>query len=173
MGTTAHVVLPTRQTVGALAHAQNLTRNALFLFRCAITNCFGFRSRGGSTLQRGGVISTDRPVKGGLCPGCLARPRERAGPNPDSGRPYDRDALPPHGARRFLLSSRLSPLAHRQPHRCQPRCEPASLQVVTVNWPKCSPRPAWSVFASSCENWPQIMKNRFSMPSLGYRAGSQ
>ena len=38
----------------------------------------------------------------------------------------------PRMARRFLLPSRLSPTAHRQPHRCQPRCEPASLQVVTV-----------------------------------------
>ena len=79
----------------------------------------------------------------------------------------------PRMARRFLLSSPLSPVAHRQQHRCQPRCEPASLQVATVNWPKCRPRPAWSVFASSSENWPQMSKNRFSMPSLGYRMGLQ
>lgn len=63
-----------------------------------ITNCSILRSGGGSTLQRGAVISADRLVEGGLCPGCLACPRERAGPNPDSGRPYDRDALPPHGS---------------------------------------------------------------------------
>ena len=172
MRTTARAVLPTRQTVGTPPHAEISPGIYYFFFCYIITNCFRFRSGGGSALQRGGVISTDRLVRGGLCPGCLACPRERAGPNPGSGRPYDRDALP-RMARRFLLSSRLSPVAHRQPHRCQPRCEPAPLQVVTANWPKCSPRAAWSVFASSSENWPQILKNRFSMPSLGYRAGLQ
>ena len=144
-----------------------------FFFFCIITNCFRLRSGGGSTLRRGAVISTGRLVK-------------RGGSAPDawlvlgSGQDPTRTVAAlttgmhfPRMARRFLLSSPLSPVAHRQQHRCQPRCEPASLQVATVNWPKCRPRPAWSVFASSYENWPQMSKNRFSMPSLGYRMGLQ
>ena len=94
-------MLPARQTVGTLARTE-ISQVFFFFFWPHITNCFRLRSGGGpprgSTLQRGAVISGDRLVKGGLCPGCLACPRERAGPNLDSGRPYDRDALPPHGS---------------------------------------------------------------------------
>ena len=42
----------------------------LFFF-CIITNCFRLRSGGGSTLQRGAVISTGRLVKGGALPRML------------------------------------------------------------------------------------------------------
>ena len=81
MRAAAHAVLPTRQTVGTLARTEASTGVCFFLglfvfvfflfFFCIITNCFRLRSGGGSTLQRGAVISTGRLVKGGALPRML------------------------------------------------------------------------------------------------------
>ena len=56
----------------------------------------------------------------------------RGGQDPTSGRglPYDWEPFP-HQDSSAPLSSRLSPVWHRTPHRCRPRCPPAALCVVT------------------------------------------